>query len=97
MVTIGWLDWRADRIEHIAEHRISPYEVEEAIRDRDRRIIKEGPAKRNPEETVYLVYGQTEAGRYLLVPLLKYESGDGALPLTARDMTEAEKRRHKKR
>lgn len=97
MVKIGWLDWRPDRVQHIAGHKVSPYEVEEAIRDRDRRIVKGGSAERNPNETIYRVYGRTEAGRYLLVPLLKYESGTGALPLTARDMTESERRRYRKR
>lgn len=95
MVKIGWLDWRPDRVQHIAGHRVSPYEVEEAIRDKDRRVIKAGTAERNPNEIIYRVYGQTDAGRYLFVPLLKYENGTGALPLTARDMTKSETRRYR--
>ncbi|CAN5872380.1 hypothetical protein BH23ACT11_BH23ACT11_27670 [soil metagenome] len=97
MVKIGWLDWKSDRVLHIAGHGVNPYEIEEAIKDKDRRIIKAGAAERNPSETIYRVYGRTEAGRHLLGPLLKYENGTCALPLTARDMTKSERRRYRKK
>lgn len=98
MVNIRRLDWRLDRIEHLALHQVSPYETEEVVfGDRRRRIERAGPAERNPDETIYRIYGRTEAGRYLFVALLEYESGDEALPLTARDMTDQERRRYSKR
>jgi uncharacterized DUF497 family protein len=96
MVRIRALDWRPDRIEHIARHGVSAYEVDEATRDVGKRIRKAGPAERNPNETIYRVYGRTEAGRHLFVALLLYESGDEALPLTAREMTDREKRRYRR-
>ncbi len=81
-------------MEHIARHDVTPDEVEEALADRRRLIVKAGLAERNPDEVVYRVYGRTRAGRYLFVPLLLYEGGEEALPLTARDMTEKERRRY---
>lgn len=94
MVRIARLDWRPDRIEHVARHGVGAYEVEEAVRDGRNHVRRAGPAERNPDETIYRVYGRTEAGRYLFVALLIYESGDEALPMTARDATDQEKRRY---
>lgn len=94
MVWIRSLDWRPDRVEHIARHGVDPDEVEEAVFDDPRGLLlKMGPAERNPDETVYRHLGRTEAGRYLLVALLYVGQGE-ALPLTARDMNDAEKRRY---
>jgi uncharacterized protein len=88
------LYWRADRVDHILRHDVVPEEVEEAIFDDRRGILsKAGQARRNPEETVYRYLGRTSAGRYLFVALI-YLGGGNALPLTARDMTESERRRY---
>jgi uncharacterized DUF497 family protein len=90
------LDWRHDREEHIARHGVSREEVEEAIfDDRAGMLLRQGPAQRNPDETVYQHLGCTEAGRYLFTALL-YTSGGEALPLTARDMTDTERRRYRR-
>jgi uncharacterized DUF497 family protein len=96
MVRIRSLDWRPDRVEHIAKHDVTPDEVEEVFEDRRKLVVKAGPAERNPDETIYRVYGRTEAGRYLFVALLLYEDGEEALPLTARDMTYKEKSRYRR-
>ena len=93
MSKIWELYWRANREEHILErHNVTREEVEEAVfgdpRGRLRRI---GPAKRDPEETVYEYYGRTLDGRYLMVALLYIGQGV-AMPLTARDMTRTERR-----
>ena len=94
MVRIRSLDWRPDRVEHIAKHDIEPYEVEEVVfGDRRGLLRKAGPARRNPADTVYRYLGHTEAGRYLFVVLLYTEQGR-ALPVTARDMTDGERRRY---
>jgi hypothetical protein len=49
------LYWRADREEHILErHNVTREEVEEAVfGDLRGRLSRIGPAKRDPEETVY--------------------------------------------
>lgn len=43
----------------------------------------------------YLLYGKTEAGRYILIVLEK--TGDSFRPITARDMSESEKKIYKKK
>lgn len=96
MILIQSLYWRTDRVLHIAKHRVTPGEVEEALFDDPaRKLFNEGPAERNPNETVYICLGRTGAGRYLCAPLI-YIGGGEALPITARDMTAPEKRRYKK-
>ena len=90
------LDWRHDREEHIARHGVSREEVEEAVfGDRAGMLLRRGTAQRNPDETVYQHLGRTEAGRYLFTALL-YVGGGEAIPLTARDMSDAERRRCKR-
>ena len=42
---------------------------------------------------VYYVLGQTEAGRHLLCDVISFPDGKG-YPVTARAMTDAEKRRY---
>lgn len=59
MVNVRRLDWRPDRVEHIARHGVRAYEVDEAVRDERRHIRRAGPAERNPNETIYRVYGRT--------------------------------------
>ncbi len=93
------MDWRPERVEHVARHGVTPEKFEEALfLDRRRLLKRGGPAERNPAETVYRCLGRTEAGRYLFVAMLRYagERGDKgeALPLTARDMTNRERRRY---
>jgi uncharacterized protein len=74
--------------EHIwSKHQVTPEEVDEvcfgsplALRGRDRS---------------YAIYGQSEAGRYLIVFL--YPRGRGVYDLaTAREMTQTERRRYQR-
>lgn len=82
-------------MDHIARHQVRPYEVEEAVfGDRNRVLRRVGSARRNPRETVYRYLGRTVAGRYLFGALLVYEDRETALPMTARDMTDTEKKRY---
>jgi uncharacterized DUF497 family protein len=89
----GWRDVRIRKVlisprqeEHIwSKHQVTPEEVDKvcfstrlALRGRD---------------TSYALYGQTEAGRYLVVFL--YPRGQGVYSLaTARDMNRTERRRY---
>lgn len=69
---------------HIARHNVTLEEVREAILERPRY------QHRGRNETV-IVYGQTSAGRHLLVVLA--DEGDGmAFVITARDMNLKERR-----
>ena len=96
MNRIQELYWRADRVTHIARHGVTPEEVEDAVfGDHRGLLLRVGPAERNPDETVYRFLGRTSGGRHLLVALLYL--GDGlAMPLTARDMSESERRRYQR-
>ncbi len=81
---ISRLEWDEYRIDHIALHGVEPDEVWEVCADPFLLGRRQGANR-------YRLYGQTENGRYLFVVI---ESRYGAVykPITARDMTEAEKR-----
>jgi len=76
--------WSPERESHIARHGVKPGEVED--------VCCSGPrwhAAGRGGST--LVYGTSSAGRYLLVVLV--EASDGRhLVVTARDMTDSERR-----
>jgi uncharacterized protein len=73
-------EWSAS---HIAAHGVTLDEVREAILERP---YWAAPGR---EETI-LVYGRAHAGRYLLVVAI--DENGAAFIVTARDMTDAEKR-----
>ncbi|MCK6619694.1 MAG: BrnT family toxin [Calditrichaceae bacterium] len=85
------LIWPEDRIEHISNHGIKPEEVEETCFSKAfiQRAKSEG---KNP---VYYVLGQTNAGRYLFCVIIQFPDGKG-YPVTARPMTDKEKKRFNK-
>ena len=86
------LIWPADRVEHIARHGVTPEEVEEVCFGRP--LVQRAKAEgKNP---VYYVLGQTSAGRYLFCVVIQLPDGRG-YPVTARPMTEKEKRRYRRR
>jgi uncharacterized DUF497 family protein len=84
--------WFDDIVEKLAsKHHVEPYEVEELLSGRPEfRFVENGHRK---GEDVYAALGQTEAGRYLITFFIWKGDGD-VLPLSARDMTEAERRRY---
>lgn len=84
-----WDDWNE---EHIARHQIGPEEVEEVVFDPGALTLR----TRGDMAPPYLVLGLTEGGRYLFV-VLEPISGHRAYVVTARDMTDEEKRRFKSR
>ena len=83
--------WPGDRIEHIALHKVKPYEVEEVCFGQSL-VLK---AKSKGENPVYYVLGQAKSGRYLLCVIICFPDGKG-YPVTARDMKPKEKNRYKK-
>ena len=83
--------WPRDRIEHIARHSITPDEVEEVCFGRPL-VLR---AKSHGDNPVYYVLGQTDAGRYLFSVIIQFPDGRG-YPVTARPMTEKEKRRYQR-
>lgn len=83
--------WPKDRVDHIAGHGLTPEEVEEVCFGTEAFVRRARSQGQNP---VYHVLGQTEAGRYLFCVVIQFPDGN-AYPVTARPMTEAEKRRYK--
>jgi uncharacterized protein len=91
-MTIDELVWPQDRIDHIAQHGVTPAEVEEVCFGRP----SFQRAKSQGENPVYYVLGQTLAGRYLFCVIIQLADGTG-YPITAREMTAKEKRRFRRR
>jgi hypothetical protein len=83
--------WPEDRIDHIARHGVTPEEVEETCFGRA--LVQR--AKSLGESPVYYILGRTAAGRYLFCVVIRFPDGKG-YPVTARPMTDREKRRYKR-
>lgn len=86
--------WKDQFVEKLArKHGVSIKEAEEALRS--------GPHLRKvgkwnvKGEDVYAAYGQTEAGRYLIVFYIRKPKGV-LLPISARDMDESERKYYEK-
>ncbi|MGO8751394.1 MAG: hypothetical protein ACLQNE_36065 [Thermoguttaceae bacterium] len=83
------LVWPQDRIDHIDRYGVAPEEVEETCFGHA--LVQR--AKSEGENPVYYVLGQTNAGRYLFCVVIQFPDGKG-YPITARPMTDKEKRRY---
>lgn len=89
---IDELWWDESNLEHLARHHIGLEEVEEVVFD-------DVPFAVGARAGRYAVYGQTAAGRYIVVFLEPVRTGQRRQPpvyrpVTAREMTEAEHRRY---
>ncbi len=84
------LIWPQDRIEHIARHGVTPNEVKEVCLGEP--FVQR--AKSQGENPVYHFLGQTRVGRYLFCVLIRFPDGRG-YPVTARPMTDKERRRYR--
>jgi uncharacterized DUF497 family protein len=84
------ISWDQETVDHISNHLVSPEEVEEVLfNDADIPLIMRG------KEDKYLAYGKTYGGRLLFnVWASKYKR---TRIITARDMTEKEKRSYRRR
>lgn len=82
-------DWDEKNEAHIASHGVAIFEVEEAI-------LFDKPFYQRSREGKYVAYAITEEGRFLFIAFVV--KGRGRIRvITARDMTEKEKRYYKKR
>lgn len=89
---IIWLEEIVEKIER--KHHVSQDEVKEVLRRSNHfRFVEKG---HRPGENVYSALGQTSSGRYLIVFFVRKTTGQ-ALPISARDMTRAERRRYEKK
>ena len=84
------ISWDQETVDHISDHLVSPEEVEEVLfNDVDTPLVMRG------KEGEYLAYGKTHGGRLLfIVWASKYRK---TKIITARNMTEKEKRFYRRR
>lgn len=75
----GWTQWELD---HIARHAVTAAEVEEVLTPPLRVVTIDDQAQG--------VFGQSMAGRYLVIVLTESIQGHGVFVITARDMSRAE-------
>ncbi|MEN3334144.1 MAG: uncharacterized protein V7641_3509 [Blastocatellia bacterium] len=82
--------WKERFVEKIADkHGVSTEEVEEVLFSQPHiRMAQRGRVK---GENLYVAYGKTEAGRFLVVFFIRKPRA-AALPISARDMTRAEQK-----
>lgn len=86
---INEIEWSEDSISHIARHGLDPSEVEEACFENMPFVLKSRYNR-------YFVLGQTKSGRYLAI-VFEYLGQNKAKIITARAMSEAERRLYKRR
>ena len=82
--------WPPERIAHIACHAVTPEDFEDVCFG-DSLVLRAQAEGVNP---VYYVLGQTFGGQYLFCVVIQFPNGKG-YPVTARPMTDKEKRRFK--
>ena len=82
--------WKDRFVEKLVEkHQVLVPEAEDVLRSKPLiRKVGKGHVK---GENVYAAYGQSAAGRYLVVFYIRKKTG-ALLPISARDMDEAERR-----
>ncbi len=84
---IIWKDAFVDKLE--AKHGVTTDEVEYILFSEPHvRRARRGHIK---GEDLYVAYGQTDGGRYLVVFFIRKQE-NAALPISARDMTDSERR-----
>jgi len=87
-----WLDDVIEKL--VAKHRVDRLEVEEVFSNSPAfRFVEKG---HRPKENVYAASGRSDAGRYLICFFVR-KIGNKALVLSARDMTESERKRYEKK
>ena len=83
------ITWDTNTVAHIARHSVEPEEVEEACFAGKPFIFK-------ARENRYIALGQTENGRYLTI-IFQHLEQNRAKVITARAMSEAERKIYKRR
>ena len=82
--------WKDRFVDKIAEkHGVTTNEVEEILFSEP--LIRLAERGRVKGEDLYVAYGQTTAGRYLVVFFIR-KHRTAALPISARNMTRSERR-----
>jgi uncharacterized DUF497 family protein len=83
-----WRDVFIEKLE--VKHGVTTEEVEYVL-FYSRAVFRRSQKGRMKGEDLYVAYGQTEDGRYLVVFFI-HKNPSAALPISARDMTNSERR-----
>ncbi|MDQ3815209.1 MAG: BrnT family toxin [Armatimonadota bacterium] len=84
--------WNSRYVEKLAvKHGVTTDEVEDVLFGHP--LVRFWEKGRVRGEDLYLAYGQTDAGRYLVVFFIR-KPGNTVLPISARDMTNSERRHY---
>ena len=88
---IIWFDEIIEKLEW--KHSVQPREVTEVFINRPEfRFVEKG---HRSSENVYAAMGQTDAGRYIIIFFI-YKKNKHALIVSARNMTDTERRKYEK-
>ncbi|HXH40735.1 MAG TPA: BrnT family toxin [Thermoanaerobaculia bacterium] len=91
IVGFVWLEEILDKL--LRKHQVHESEVVEVFEGKPKfRFVERGHRE---GENVYSAMGQTDEGRYLVV-FFVHKTGGRALPVSARDMTAAERKRYER-
>jgi uncharacterized DUF497 family protein len=91
MKTISSIKWTEEHVNHIANHGVTPKEVEEiCFNEEDLPLIRSG------REKLHYVFGKTFSGRFLFIVVKFIRPGEARI-VTARDMNSWEKKYFKTR
>ena len=82
-----WKDRFVDKLE--VKHGVSTDEAEEILFGKPH--VRRAQKGRVKGEDLYAAYGRTQGGRYLIVFFIRKEPA-AALPISARDMTDSERK-----
>lgn len=87
--------WREDVIDKLAwKHNLKASGIVELFENRPR--VERVERGHRPGADLYTAFGRSDAGRYLIVFFI-FKTDGRALIVTARDMTQRERRRYGKR
>jgi uncharacterized DUF497 family protein len=87
-----WIEEILEKL--LRKHNVREHEVVEIFENRPMfRFVENG---HRDDEHVYSARGQTDAGRYVIV-FFVHKSDGRALPVSARDMTAAERKRYERK
>lgn len=89
MIQISNFDWDEQNLDHIRNHHVEDYEVEDVL-------LFDEPIYYRRKENKYCAFGITNGGRYLFIVFVVKDIGLIRV-ITARNMTNTEKNLYNKR
>ena len=89
MIQISNFDWDEQNLDHIHNHHVEDYEVEDVL-------LFDEPIYYRRKENKYCAFGTSSGGRYLFIVFVVKDIGSIRV-ITARNMTNTEKNLYNKK